>query len=48
LYQIVCLAKIEATLEDAYVYQALRNMTFWIRPQAEMLDGRFVRVGQAD
>lgn len=46
LYQIVCLAKIEATLEDAYVYQALRNMTFWIRPQAEMLDGRFVRVDE--
>ncbi len=43
LYKIICLAKIEATLEDAYVYQALRNMTFWIRPQAEMLDGRFIR-----
>ncbi|MEI7565404.1 MAG: DUF1653 domain-containing protein, partial [Burkholderiaceae bacterium] len=42
LYQIVCLAKIEATLEDAYVYQALSNMTFWIRPKAEMLDGRFI------
>jgi len=36
------LAKIEATLEDAYVYQALSNMTFWIRPKAEMLDGRFI------
>jgi hypothetical protein len=44
LYKIICVAKIEVTLEDAYVYQALRNMTFWIRPQAEMLDGRFVRV----
>ncbi len=42
LYQIICVAKIEATLEDAYVYQALSNMTFWIRPKAEMLDGRFI------
>jgi hypothetical protein len=42
LYQIVCLATIESTLEDAYVYQALSNMTFWIRPKAEMLDGRFI------
>lgn len=42
LYQIICLAKIEATLEDAYVYQALSNMTYWIRPKAEMQDGRFI------
>lgn len=42
LYQIICLAKIEATLEDAYVYQALSNMTYWVRPKTEMLDGRFV------
>lgn len=44
LYQIICLAKIEKTLEDAYVYQALSNMTFWVRPKTEMLDGRFVPV----
>jgi hypothetical protein len=43
-YQIICLAKIEATLEDAYVYQALSNMTFWIRPKAEMEDGRFIAI----
>ncbi len=41
-YQIICLAKIEKTLEEAYVYQALSNMTFWVRPKTEMLDGRFV------
>ncbi len=44
LYRIVCLAKVEATLEDVYVYQALRNMTYWTRPQSEMLDGRFILV----
>jgi hypothetical protein len=43
-YKIICLAKIEATLEDVYVYQALSNMTYWVRPMTEMLDGRFVRI----
>ena len=44
LYQVICLAKIEATLEDAFVYQALSNMTYWVRPAKEMLDGRFVKI----
>lgn len=43
-YKIICTAKIEATLVDAYVYQALSNMTYWVRPTTEMLDGRFIRV----
>lgn len=43
-YQIICLAKIEATLEDAFVYQALSNMTYWVRPAKEMLDGRFIKI----
>lgn len=43
-YKIICIAKIEATLVDAYVYQALSNMTYWVRPVSEMLDGRFIRV----
>ncbi len=47
-YRIVCVAKVEATLEEVYVYQALRNMTYWTRPRAEMLDGRFVRVSSVD
>ncbi len=42
LYQVICLATVEKTLEKAYVYQALSNMTFWVRPKTEMLDGRFV------
>jgi hypothetical protein len=45
-YQIICLAKIEASLEDAYVYQALSNMTFWIRPKTEMEDGRFIAIDE--
>jgi hypothetical protein len=45
-YRIVALATVEATLEPIYVYQALRNMTYWTRPYAEMLDGRFVRVAE--
>ncbi len=42
LYRILHLAKIEATLEEVYVYEALRNQTVWIRPKSEMLDGRFI------
>jgi hypothetical protein len=41
-YRILHLAKIEASLEDVYVYEALSNHTIWIRPQLEMQDGRFV------
>ncbi len=43
-YRVIGLAKIEATLEDVYVYEAVSNNTLWIRPKAEMEDGRFVRV----
>jgi hypothetical protein len=41
-YRILYEAKIEATLEDVYVYEALVNHTIWIRPVTEMEDGRFV------
>ena len=43
-YRVIGLAKIEATLEDVYVYEAVSNNTLWVRPKAEMEDGRFVRV----
>jgi hypothetical protein len=43
-YRILHLAKIEATLEDAYVYEALINHTIWIRPKLEMEDGRFISI----
>jgi hypothetical protein len=45
-YRIICLAKIEANLEDAYVYEALINGSYWIRPKTEMEDGRFIRVNE--
>ena len=40
-YQVIGLAKIEATLEMAYVYESRQTHDYWIRPQAEMEDGRF-------
>jgi uncharacterized coiled-coil protein SlyX len=40
-YKIVLLANIEATLEPAYVYESMQTHDFWIRPKAEMEDGRF-------
>ena len=40
-YQVIGLAKIEATLEVAYVYESRQTHDYWIRPQAEMEDGRF-------
>lgn len=43
-YRVIGLAKIEATLKDVYVYEAVSNNTLWVRPKAEMEDGRFVRV----
>jgi len=42
------LANIEATLQPAYVYESLRNQSFWIRPQAEMEDGRFVVISEKE
>ena len=45
-YRIICLAKIEANLEDAYVYEALINGSYWIRPKTEMEDGRFIRLNE--
>jgi hypothetical protein len=45
-YKVVMLANVEATLEPAYVYESLQSHDFWIRPQGEMEDGRFVLVDQ--
>jgi hypothetical protein len=45
-YQVVLLASIEATLEPAYVYESMQSHDFWIRPQAEMEDGRFELIEQ--
>jgi hypothetical protein len=43
LYRVIGLGKIEANLEDVYIYEAMRNQTLWVRLKAEMEDGRFVR-----
>jgi hypothetical protein len=40
-YLVIGLAKIEATLEMAYVYESMQTHDYWVRPQAEMEDGRF-------
>ena len=40
-YKAVLLANVEANLEPAYVYESLQSHDFWIRPKAEMEDGRF-------
>jgi hypothetical protein len=45
---VVCLANIEADLAPAYVYESLQTHDFWIRPQAEMEDGRFVVVAKTN
>ena len=41
LYVVIGLATIEATLEAAYVYESMQTHDYWVRPQAEMEDGRF-------
>jgi len=40
-YRVVLLANIEASLEPAYVYESMQSHDFWIRPKADMKDGRF-------
>ena len=45
-YKVLLLANIEATLEPAYVYESLQTHDFWIRPKAEMEDGRFELVSE--
>lgn len=46
-YKVIGLAKIEATLEMAYVYLSHQTNDYWIRPQEEMEDGRFVLVTES-
>lgn len=42
-YTVVAVGVIEATLTPAVVYRS-GNGNVWVRPLAEFLDGRFVRV----
>lgn len=45
-YKVVFLANVEASLEPAYVYESMQSHDFWIRPKAEMEDGRFELVAE--
>ncbi|MBU3580344.1 hypothetical protein ICN17_10070 [Polynucleobacter sp. 73C-SIWE] len=45
-YKVVFLANVEASLEPAYVYESLQSHDFWIRPKAEMEDGRFELIAE--
>ena len=45
-YKVVLLANIEAYLEPAYVYESMQSHDFWIRPKAEMEDGRFELISE--
>jgi hypothetical protein len=45
-YKVVLLANIEASLAPAYVYESMQSHDFWIRPKAEMEDGRFELVSE--
>jgi len=45
-YKVVLLANIEASLDPAYVYESMQSHDFWIRPKAEMEDGRFELVSE--
>ena len=40
-YKVLLLANVEASLEPAYVYESMQSHDLWIRPRAEMEDGRF-------
>jgi hypothetical protein len=42
IYTVSCVGRIEATLEFAVVYAGESGV--WIRPYAEFIDGRFVKV----
>jgi len=45
-YKVVLLANVEASLKPAYVYESMQSHDFWIRPKAEMEDGRFELVSE--
>ena len=45
-YKVLLLANVEAPLEPAYVYESLQSHDFWIRPKAEMEDGRFELISE--
>jgi hypothetical protein len=47
VYKVIVLANMEVNLAPVYVYESMQTHDFWIRPQAEMEDGRFALVARA-
>jgi hypothetical protein len=45
-YKVVLLANLEANLESVYVYESMQSHDFWVRPKAEMEDGRFQLIAE--
>ena len=45
-YRVMCIARIEKTLEDAVVYVYEKDHTPWVRPLVEFADGRFVEIDE--
>jgi hypothetical protein len=41
MYRVLCVARIEANLDLAVVYESESDGEKWIRPVIEFLDGRF-------
>lgn len=48
LYRVLNVGRYEPTGENVYVYQSKLDHQIWVRPQAEMEDGRFTEVGTLD
>lgn len=44
LYEVLCLANLEADLTPVVVYADKRSNKTWVRPLSEFKDGRFKRV----
>ena len=46
-YRVMCVARMEATLELAVVYVSEKDQVPWVRPLAEFVDGRFAEIKEA-
>jgi hypothetical protein len=44
VYEVICNATIEKTLELAVVYRNVATGDRWVRPASEFNDGRFTRI----
>ncbi len=47
IYVVLCVARVEATLEHVVVYHKRDRLDdVWTRPVAEFMDGRFAKIEQ--